>query len=105
IRSQRSNRIQTEDFVMAPGSPLRKISGRQMLSVLVLAAVAVLFTGSRGDKVTAAEKKSAGQPQLISVEPLPQDNGEMCEPVPAGAGSSLIAALEPQRAGSGASSN
>ena len=64
------------------------------LGLLVVASL--IFIGS-GSRHAGATRMTTGQPQLISVQPLPQDDGEMCELKPASAGSSLMAAIEQQR--------
>ena len=45
----------------------------------------------------AALRKSTGYPQLISYEPLPREEGEMCEWMPASASASLVATLRQER--------
>ena len=48
--------------------------------------------GPRGASPPSA-RRAAGYPQLISIEPLPEMDGEMCEWTPASASSQLVAAL------------
>ncbi len=68
--------------------------------ILFAAAVWILFTGrtngpqGRAESLAAA-RWASGNPQLISVEPLPAADGEMCQWTPA---SAVVApALHPQR--------
>jgi DNA-binding beta-propeller fold protein YncE len=68
-----------------------------------LAALAILgFMRSRSsrDADAASELQPTGAPQLISVEPMQEPDGEMCQLVPASASTSLIGVLteEPRAA-------
>ena len=78
--------------------------GRSFLVALLLAAAAgLLFIGQGVQKDIvaggeAAQRQPTGQPQLVSVEPLPGMDGAMCEWVPASASSALLAAF-PQESG------
>ena len=72
-------------------------NGTAPLAALGLLVVAgLIFIGS-GTRHAGAVRMATGQPQLISVQPLPPDDGEMCELKPASAGSSLMAAIEQQK--------
>src|SRR3972149_6366797 len=70
---------------------------------LVLASATwVLFSNEASRSELAAASRSAlrrptGFPQLVRVEPLPSMEGQMCEWVPASAGTSLRAALLQQQ--------
>ena len=58
-----------------------------LLCLLVAGAAWILYSGA-----TASPRRMAtGEPQLVSVEPLPAMDGEMCEWVPAGAAASMAA--------------
>jgi DNA-binding beta-propeller fold protein YncE len=69
-----------------------------MIAFLALASGLVLSSG--WDGVTRA--RVFGYDRLVSWEPLPEFDGEMCQWVPASASMTLAAALEQQQAGSGA---
>ena len=83
-----------------------KTGGIVIFGLLVVAAAFLVFRGSgpsassgQGSPVGAApERLPAGQAQLVSVQPLPAMDGEMCEYVPASAASSLALALQQARA-------
>ena len=66
---------------------LRRIA---ILGLLATIAAVLVLSGSDG------KAKSAGSPQLISVQPLPEE-GVMCEWPPESTGSSLAAAMQQQR--------
>src|SRR5437870_1790765 len=74
-------------------------SGKQavaaMIAMFALIAGAVFFSGGVTGKDLLVAQKPIGAARLISSEPLPAPagHGEMCEWVPASAGSSLFAAL------------
>jgi DNA-binding beta-propeller fold protein YncE len=74
-----------------------QFGGMAILTLLVLIAGAFVFSGRGAQKKDESLRVATGQPQLISVEPLPQE-GEICQWEPASAGETLMAALE-QRAG------
>ncbi len=62
----------------------------------------VLSSGVTGENLSVLARRPTGFPQLISVEPLPAMDGEMCEWMPAGASSSILAAYRlPQRTAQG----
>lgn len=70
---------------------------------LAIAAAAILFSG--GMLKPANQRPAAlgslqptGQPQLVSVEPLPDLDGEMCQWTPASSQERLIAAVQQERA-------
>lgn len=73
----------------------RKIGG-MALAILVSGLAVLLAGGGRERTVASAMLPHTGQPQLLSVQPLPSSDGEMCEWVPATANSSLIEALQQQ---------
>lgn len=73
-----------------------------LLCLVVAIAAWVLFAGQAkrlewNAASEAALRKTSGHPQLISVEPLPVMDGEMCQWVPASAAISLRAALRQER--------
>ena len=72
----------------------RKIGLAAILAVISIAAGFVLSSG-RGNLLS--EPRPAGSARLISVEPLPEMDGQMCEWVPASASSALEAALWQER--------
>ena len=78
------------------------------LSFLVLAVAAwVFFSGEAHQREwsaasQAALRRPAGYPQLVSVEPLPSMDGQMCQWVPASAGTTLVTALQQERMAAGA---
>ena len=73
-----------------------------MLLLVVAGAAWILFVGEAKHPELrvasqAALRKATGQPQLVSVEPLPAVDGEMCEWFPASTSTTLVAALRQQR--------
>ena len=69
-----------------------------LVSLVVAIAAWVVFAGEAkqpqlGAASPAALRKPTGYPQLISVEPLPVMDGEMCQWVPASANTTLVASL------------
>ena len=75
------------------------------LLCLVLAGAWILFGGEAdrselGAGSQVALRQATGQPQLVSIEPWPMMDGEMCQWVPASASTTLVAALQ-QRPASG----
>jgi DNA-binding beta-propeller fold protein YncE len=68
--------------------------GIVVLVLLVLTAGVLVVVRSAG--TSGILRQPHGYPQLLSVETLP-DGGEMCDWVPARAGSTLMAAIEKQR--------
>lgn len=81
---------------MSRASIRSKLSGVIVLSLLVTIA-AVLVVSGKDSRATGASQ-ATGHPQLVSIQPLPETDGQMCEWVPASAGSSLFAAMAEQRA-------
>ena len=81
------------------------------LLLLVIAGAAwILFVGeAKRPELSAASqaalRRPTGYPQLVSVEPLPVADGQMCEWVPASAGTTLAVALRQQRLSESASAN
>ncbi|MCZ6751432.1 MAG: hypothetical protein O7E51_06340, partial [Acidobacteria bacterium] len=68
------------------------------LTILLSAASWVIFSNGPerlGGIGQTALRRPTGYPQLISVEPLPEMEGAVCEWVPASASTSLVAALRP----------
>ena len=90
----------------AESHKIRKAMGMILILGLVAWLVGWVFTT---DPTTASElsrasqaalRQPSGEAQLISVERLPEMDGEMCEWMPASASSSLLASLAQQpRAG------
>ena len=79
-----------------------------VLCLVAAAAAWVLFAGGAEqqeltDASKAALRKATGQPQLVSVEPYPMADGDMCQWMPASASTTLLAALRQQRLEAGAS--
>ncbi|MBI2816703.1 MAG: hypothetical protein HYX72_07170 [Acidobacteria bacterium] len=71
-----------------------RAGGLGILALLALIATVVLW--GAGGQLRPAQK-ATGQPQLVSVEPLPQADGERCEWEPASAAnSSLFASFQQQ---------
>ena len=60
-----------------------------LLCLLVAGAAWILYSGA----TRRPDRLATGEPQLVSVEPLPAMDGEMCEWVPAGAGAPMASAL------------
>ena len=81
-----------------PSSNVRKVLLLAVLALVALTAGLVLSTGS---PETPATTRNFGDDRLVSWEPLPAMEGEMCQWMPASASASLVAALQ-QQAGSGA---
>lgn len=81
------------------------------LLLLVIAGAAwILFVGeAKRPELSAASqaalRRPTGYPQLVSVEPLPVADGQMCEWVPASASTTLAVALRQQRLAESASAN
>ena len=87
----------------------RKLAVVALLSVLTATAFWVLLSGTAaGPEFAAAaqtgERRATGYPQLVSVEPLPAMDGEMCEWMPASASANLVAALRQERSSARAAS-
>ncbi len=77
-----------------------------LLVLIAFFAFAVLFSGKpdhlASDALSnvalrTADLEPAGHPQLISIEPLPETDGEMCQWSPASAGENLAAILAEQQ--------
>ena len=69
-----------------------------LLLLVVAGAACILFVGeAKRPELSAASqaalRRPTGYPQLVSVEPLPVADGQMCEWVPASASTTLVAAL------------
>jgi DNA-binding beta-propeller fold protein YncE len=84
--------------------PIRKAASVVVGSMLV-AAVMILWSGSASRRNLSASAvpaalRAKGQPQLVSIQPLPELSGEMCELEPASATETLMAALQQPRASS-----
>jgi len=67
-----------------------------ILGTLSVISGLLLSTGGAGTERSFLEKKRAGSPRLISVQPLPEMDGPMCQWAPASASLSLAALLQPQ---------
>jgi len=65
-----------------------------IFGLLVMTAWLLVFGGSVGDNEDMLVQMPTGHPQLVSVQPFPEMNGEMCPWMPASAQSSLLAALQ-----------
>ena len=76
---------------------------RSRVSLIAIPAVIgviagfVLWGGGAGEFQPVLERRPAGHPQLISVEPLPAMDGEMCEWVPASTQTRMVAALRQEQ--------
>ena len=73
-----------------------------LISLVGVLAAWVLFSGVSHRAALSADSQShfrrpTGSAQLVSVEPLPEMNGEMCEWTPASASASLAAAFSQER--------
>ena len=86
--------------------------GSLLAGSLVLAAAWILITGSAQgpnlEKSLAKSSQSAllrptGEPQLVSIEPFPMMDGEMCQWMPASANMPLSVLLQQERAAARAS--
>ena len=80
----------------------RKVGAFAMMTVMAVVATWVLVSGmSNHAEIAAATRsqllKPTGSAQLVSVEPLPEMNGQMCELTPASASSTLAAALSQEQ--------
>ena len=90
---------------------IRRIRGTvAMLAVVAAIASWVLFGGeaepSEWNRASEAALRSpTGFPQLVSQEPLPVMDGEMCQWMPASASTALVAALWQEQPASGVSSS
>lgn len=78
--------------------------GIAILCLLATAAGILLPRGSGGEAPASTARKPAGYPQLVSIQPLPED-GDMCQWIPASAASSLAATLAAQRGASAAAAD
>src|SRR5438552_19083988 len=67
-------------------------------------ALLVLWCGNAGQP-QQRERRPTGNPQLISVAPLHETDGEMCQWAPASAGISLTSALQQERAAADAANS
>lgn len=77
---------------MPPLAPVPKSSGFVFLGLAVTIATALVFSGNDRKPGTAPLWKPTGNPRLVSGQPLPETDGEMCQWIPARAGTSLVAA-------------
>jgi len=82
----------------------RKFAAAALISVLAATAFWVLSAGTaEGPEFATATdargRRGTGYPQLVSVEPLPAMDGEMCEWMPASASYTLAASLRQEGAG------
>ena len=89
---------------MKTKTPKRAMWAMSVVATAMGAAAAILFSagnllpGKPGDARLQA-LRPIGQPQLVSVEPLPDSNdGQACEWVPASSQERLIAAIQEERA-------
>lgn len=82
---------------MAQRVPTQDVKGMAMLTLLVAIGGLIVLKGGNRNAPAAQAGKTTGYPQLVSVQPWPETDGEMCQWVPASAGSSLMAAIEQQR--------
>ena len=88
-------------------SGLRYRTGRNLLTAAIgVAAIWVLFAGeitrtNFSAASRAAQRRPTGAAQLVSYEPLPGIEGEMCQWVPASASTVLMAPLQGGRTGAG----
>ena len=88
---------------MKPGNPSRRSRSVSFFLALGTAIIlSVLFVsygqwlGER-DAASSPLRKPTGYPQLVSVQPLPEMDGEMCEWVPASSQERLVAMLRQER--------
>lgn len=78
-----------------------------MLLLVVAGAAWILFLGEAKQPEwraasQAALRRPTGSPQLVSIEPLPMMDGEMCQWVPASTSTNLATTLQQSSAGRGA---
>ena len=84
---------------MFPRFPTRFRASAIVLVAVAAAAVMMLFVGEVNLQEffaasQAVDRKPAGHAQLVSYEPLPALDGEMCQWVPASASTTLAASLQ-----------
>ena len=85
---------------MKRAEPIRGKAG--FAAILAMIAIAAAFVVSSQEIDTARSvfgRKPTGQAQLVSIQPYPEMNGEMCQWVPASASSTLLAAFQQPRQG------
>ena len=70
-----------------------KVSGVLTISLLAAISGVLLCSGRSGQDAAVGARKATGSPRLVSIQPLPEMDGAMCEWVPASARSTLAAAL------------
>jgi DNA-binding beta-propeller fold protein YncE len=75
-----------------------KVTGIVLTGLLLMITGVALWIGTGRKTAGGWDRKSAGHAQLISVQPLAETVGEICQWAPASAGSSLVAALEQRQA-------
>ncbi len=88
---------------MAQTSHLR----REIMLIAILAVIGViagfvLSSGDRNETDSVLGRRPTGYPQLVSIVPLPEMDGEMCQWAPASASTTLAAALLQQPSAGGA---
>ncbi|MBI2816072.1 MAG: hypothetical protein HYX72_03945 [Acidobacteria bacterium] len=76
----------------SPGSSKRSVI--LVLGFLVVGGGSLVLTRIGGEVETVPVRKPTSHPQLISIHPLPEMEGEMCEWVPVSGEASLLAALQ-----------
>lgn len=72
---------------------------RRLIAIALFAVIGafagIVLSSGEGDHISSVSaRRPIGSPQLISVEPLPVFGGEMCQWMPASAGTTLVAALQ-----------
>src|SRR5205809_6851031 len=75
-----------------------------VLTAILATTTHVIVSWSAGAVQSGAVRQTTviGGERLVSVEPLSEQNGELCVPEPVGADRQLIASLLPQQSGSAA---
>ena len=82
------------DRKIAMGGKWRRDFALLATLILLGAGAGILLSGGNSFAERAGfGRKSTGFPQLVSVEPLPEMDGQMCEWVPASASGTLVASL------------
>ena len=89
---------------MFPTSGLRLSAGGTLLAVVTAATIGLLLVGGVQEQNFSAASQAAGRrptgyAQLVSSESLPVMDGEICQWVPASAGTTLAASLQQTAAG------
>ncbi len=70
-----------------------KVGLAAILAAIGIAAALVVSNQEIAPKTTVLGRKSTGQAQLVSIQPWPEMDGEMCQWMPASTGATMLAAL------------